>query len=670
MNYDYASEILGTKTAPAGKTVGDARHDYAADLLAPKGVPQGKPTAFDRLPLQNRDSTTGTASFVALSKAAMVDDPATKARIIAQDLFPNDKNVMDRFGMVDGELVYVKDDKLYRAAPGGILGGAKGFAANMAGNALPIAGGTAGAVMGAAGGPASAAAGATLGAMAGKAANVAAANLVFDEPQDWLSNLGNIAKEGAFSLGGSVGGSAFTKWVERNTLRDAGRMNMNAVKALDAKAADVGGTGVRVDLNVAQRTGVPSLMGRVEAIGRMPGAAADDVQAGLARTNAQAAEAGQSFINQYSGRSTSLRSAGESARTGANAILDRIAKDRSTAAKPLYEQALKAQVQPSEELIALAETPAFKAAFKRGQQIAANEGIDLMDGQNSMLALHYAKLGLDAMLDPKAMMKEGVSSVEQRAIVGVKERLLRVMDKASPEYARARSVYGHFMPTLKASREGLIGDIANLADDDLNRAARLVFSPQTAPEDVAKMRSMFFRYDQGEKWKDLVTGYLQDTFNAAGKEFKSGNATGQAPTWRYMMFGDKRQRANLQAAMTREQFSAFGDMMDVFEAVNRTKGAGNSITMPMQEQRRELGKGAASSVANALRPRQALIDWLDQAALGKHLDTQVEILFSPNGIQRLKELKKMDPRTKEFVQGFSTLFGVSASPEGAAATDR
>lgn len=654
MSYDYASELLGAKApaAPHPQAPVPAGTDYASELLGPK-------RSFAETMAQRKAEMTGSAGFGGLVKAGMVDDPQTKMRILASSLFPGEKDAVERFGLHQGEIVYIgKDDKLYQAEPGGPWGEATSFGANMIANAPAIVGGTAGAIIGAPAGPAGSAALAAAGAAGGKGFQQVAANLIFDDPQTVGGNVAGMAKEGAFAGLGSLGGSIFQKWMGRNMARDIGKLDTAKVAELDAKAAAHG-----VDLNAAQRTNLPSLKGRAEALARIP-ASADDMNAALEKTRQQAGAAADRFVEGVQPMTGSVREAGEAGRTGATEILDRIARDRSTAAKPWYDKAFKASVDPKDETLQrLSDTDAFKKGWERAQRIAKNEGIDLGDEANNMRVLHYVKMGIDDLLDPKVMAKEGIGATEQRGILAVKNRLLKVMDTASPDYARARSIYGHYMPTLKAQREGTLGALADLADEDLNTAAKMVFNPKNSPEDVRKMRSLFFRYDQGEKWKALTKGYLEDTLETASKEFKSGPGAGRAVTWRYMMMGDLKQAANLRAAMTPEQWQGFGDMMDVFEAVGRVQGAGNSITMPMQQQAKALGREASSGVAAMLKPRQAAIDWLEEARLGKHAAKQVEILNDPQSLAKLKELRKLSPNDQRLIQGFSALVGVSASPE-------
>jgi len=117
--------------------------------------------------------------------------------------------------------------------------------------------------------------------------------------------------------------------------------------------------------------------------------------------------------------------------------LDAAKNARSAEAERLYEPAFNTgPIKPPEELIALAKRPAFEAAVKKAQQIAANEGLDLGDPSNTMRGLHYVKKGVDDLIEEA---KPGTN--EHRALTTVKRDLLNVMDNISPEYKAAREAY-------------------------------------------------------------------------------------------------------------------------------------------------------------------------------------------------------------------------------------
>lgn len=105
---------------------------------------------------------------------------------------------------------------------------------------------------------------------------------------------------------------------------------------------------------------------------------------------------------------------------------------REAAAKPLYDAAKLATVQPDEALQALLSRPSLKSAWARAERLAAEEGQAL--GANGMTGkdLHYLKLALDDLIDtPQAA---GIGKNEIRALMGTKEKLVDWLGNAIPEY--------------------------------------------------------------------------------------------------------------------------------------------------------------------------------------------------------------------------------------------
>lgn len=137
-----------------------------------------------------------------------------------------------------------------------------------------------------------------------------------------------------------------------------------------------------------------------------------------------------------------------------------LSKDRSTKAKPLYDQAFSA-AQPTKEMLNLANTSnSMKRAMRRASKIASDEGepVDSLFKQ-----YHYAKMQLDR--DIERLYSSGQRS-EGRAVLNVKNRLLALMDEASPEYKKARDLYAGDSALLDAAKQGQ--KIMKMSADDVD----------------------------------------------------------------------------------------------------------------------------------------------------------------------------------------------------------
>lgn len=663
---DYAAELMGGNRR-IGERLGT---DYSSELLKPRA-----PKSPGDIEIANEGDTKGTAGFGTLVKSKLVENPETKIDIFASSRFPglSKEEARSRYGIINGEVVYAGDDgKVYRETPSGFVGGAKDIAAGMAANAPAIVGGTVGAVAGAIGGPAVSAASSALGAMGGKGYGRTAAGLAFDEPQDIGGNIKDMILEGALSGAGTFIGAKLGQVISGAKARDIAKLDPANVAAIDAKAAAQG-----VDLNVAQRTNLPSMKSRYDALSSMP-TSRDTIAEFTKKQSGQANAAVDSFLAKVS-PIDGLDEAGTMARDAAKKVLTRLTEERAAAARPLYEAAFKnspgippAMLDTANELMS---RPSMNTAGRIAARIAKDEGLDLGDPKNSLLGMHYMKLALDKMIGDEA--KSGVVATSRRALMGLKEKLVTIMDDISPKdqagkslYQEARAKFAHMSPNIESVKDGVISRIADLPDEKVMQAARDMFNPNMSPAAVGRAKELFNKTGRSDDWNALLRGYLQDSFNKAGREFATtGGELGQAVRWRSMLMGDPSQRKVLQAAMSKNQLSAYVDMMDVFDAIGRTYGAGaGSQTMPRQEAAKVLrseAPGAVRKIASSVKSLGGtLINFLDEAAVGKHAEKMAEIMTSPGGMKQLKELAQTPPNTKRFIAGVSALFGLSVPHEG------
>lgn len=678
---DYAADLLGGSGASVSAP---KQTDYAAELFG--GTPGGAATAvkgresmvkkkagpsgFDQLPLANRESMDGTADFGTLVKINMVDDPQTKVKIFAKSRFPKmaEKDAEDRVGIIDGHLVYLgEDEKLYRADPPGFAGWLKdNIAAGTLANLPAVVGGTAGAVAGAPAGPAGVLAGGALGAAAGKGYSKVAANLALDEPQTPLGNAAAMGEEALWTTGGNVVGIALGKFLQRSVAKDIAKVDPAKTADLQAKATAQG-----VELDPAQLTNLPSLKAKKDVLASMP-TSRDIIAEGAQKQGKQAYDSVDRFLAKVS-PVDGLDEAGTLARDASKKVISQLTKERADAAAPLYRQAFEEfQGIPAEFMPAvneLASRPSMKRAAKVAERLAKDEGIILSNPQNSLLGMHYMKLALGDMIDGAPV--KGMGPTTQRSLIGLKDELVQMMDEFSPTYKQARETFAHFSPNITSVKEGVISRVAGLGDEQAHTAAKLMFDPtRMSPESVGRARVLFEKAGLANDWNAMLRSYLQDTFETAGKGQVGSEPLMQAPRWENALVGNPRQFRIMEKAMTPQQFSGFKDMMEVFDAMGRTAGAGSgSQTMGRQEaaaaMRRESGAGVVGNAANLMSPQNIgarVSSWLAEARMGQHAEKMAEIMTSPDAMKRLKELKKLSPRDQRFIAGASSLFGISLNP--------
>lgn len=130
-------------------------------------------------------------------------------------------------------------------------------------------------------------------------------------------------------------------------------------------------------------------------------------------------------------------------------------KKRATEADALYKAAWDsgAQFSPqtAPEIDKLRNLPTFKEAMKLGAKRMADQELDIADPKNTLRALHETKIALDDMIGEAVRAgKGGQASV----LIGMKERMLKDMERAAPEYGVARQAYAGDSEMLTAMNEG------------------------------------------------------------------------------------------------------------------------------------------------------------------------------------------------------------------------
>ena len=149
-------------------------------------------------------------------------------------------------------------------------------------------------------------------------------------------------------------------------------------------------------------------------------------------------------------------------------VLDLI-KKRSDDAEPLYNASWASAPNfgpaTAPDIARLRNLPSFQEAMKGGAKRMADLGIDIADPRNTLRGLHETKLALDDMIE-KAMTSDRGAN-QARTLIGMKERLLADMEKASPEYKIARQTFAGDYELLTAMKEGQ--RIYSIAEMDMRK---------------------------------------------------------------------------------------------------------------------------------------------------------------------------------------------------------
>ena len=161
-----------------------------------------------------------------------------------------------------------------------------------------------------------------------------------------------------------------------------------------------------------------------------------------------------------------------------------MSQERATRGGKIYDRANKKTIPMSNDLVELFKRPAMRDAIKKGEEIAANNGVIMPrlsidklgrlvdDGGDAVTGvqtqfLHYLKMGLDDSIY-SSVPSAGIGRAQKAGIQNVRHALLDIMDEANPTYRVARNYWAGkeaSMGAMKRGREFLKADIDELGDD-------------------------------------------------------------------------------------------------------------------------------------------------------------------------------------------------------------
>lgn len=151
----------------------------------------------------------------------------------------------------------------------------------------------------------------------------------------------------------------------------------------------------------------------------------------------------------------------------------------------LYDRAFRIDIPVNTELTSILRTPSAQSAYERAARIAADRGIPLpkvtitpdgklvtpkgdeVKGINTEF-LHFLKMGLDDVIFTGKAPTSGIGRTELAGQKDVRQRLLNMVDRNNPSYARARNYWADDTAAMDAMQQGrdfLRADFDELASD-------------------------------------------------------------------------------------------------------------------------------------------------------------------------------------------------------------
>jgi hypothetical protein len=669
-----APQAAPVMQAPTAPQVAPAPKPPAAppQLYAPRTKVQQEALPFQSVAEMGATPSAAFRAGVQTDKKAAITEFA-KARGIPES----------RYRIVGNDIVYEADDGKFYAEVPGILKAPKTSMAYVApdiAEALPsIVTGIASAPM-MLGGPVGAAGSMALTGGAASLANVGRqkiAGLISGEERPL--DVGQVATSGLLDAATQLIPGAKVGMYNARTAADIGRLDPAAVAELQRMAQARG-----IQLTPAELTNLPSLKSQQKVLGNIP--ESSDVLGRFyeKRLQEQVQPAVDDFLGSIS-RVSDPMTAGFRGQTALKDQLETLKKQRETLVDPYYKAAfdvaepvdVKPIVSRIDSMLEIAkgdekrELQRIKDLMYRDVKVKDADGKEITQKvlDDRLPALQRAKFAIDATLESDAV--KTMDKVIQGEITAIKNDLVSAMGAKNPKYLEANEAFATFSEPINRFMEKRPGlSLTGVSPDNLGQFASRVFD-NASPQTVRYVRQQIEAANPAA-WQDVTRAFLQQKWEKA-----SGVTPGSreipvdaGATWRNLLLGNEKDKRVLQAALSKEQYTALTDLTSVLEAAGRVKKIG-SDTAFNQKVLKDMGNQAggliqtAGKLAGGIRldaPLKFVADWASERQFSKNAESIAGIITSPDGMNKLRQLRKLSPTSVQFWSGLSQLVVDSSAP--------
>jgi hypothetical protein len=648
---NVTDELLYGNKATSGRQVGSGQ------LFAPI---EPKPTVISE-PSRGASMATAFMGGIPTDKQAAVNYFAAQRGISP-----------DRYRIIDGDIAYQADDGKFYKEVSGLGATAAYYAPDVMEMAPDVGAGVALSPL-AIGGPLG-----TATAVGGVSAVAAGTNYLRQKIAGKIA--GQELDPFQVGLSGLLSGTAELAPVvrkgfqERRLARDIAQVDPKLVASLRAKSGQYG-----IPLTPGELTNLSSLLGQQKVISNVPESSVQ-MQKFYREREAKV----QSAVDDYLATISQVEDAAVAGNRGIAALEEQKKKliaDREAATEPLYTAAFEASVPVNTAPVLIqidnllkTQPPTGTAAgyLRRIRDLMQKPGIDAEGNQlkefvpeDRLPNLQNSKFEIDKMFK-----EETFSSLDnkiQGQLQAIKSNLLEQMGKDNRDYIAANRAYERFSQPLKEFDERITGvSLMQMSPDNLKNFANRIFA-NPSPGTIRYAKKQIIAGGGEEAWNAVTRAFLEEQWTLAKKPAKTqqGVKLDTGNTWQNIIIGDPKQMKAMQAALSPEQFKALRDLSEVLEAAGRAKKLG-SDTAFNQLVTEEMFKNPpitsfTTGVARIIggvkldQPAKALADWAIRKDAAVNAEEIAKIITSPDGINRLKELRKMSPTSAKRWAGTAQL---------------
>lgn len=483
----------------------------------------------------------------------------------------------------------------------------------------------------------------------------------------------DVAKQGLISGGMQVLPFGIGKYLERNIAKDIGKVSTTEVADLTQKAKDLG-----IQLTPAELTNLPSLKSQQKVLGNIVESADTLGDFYLQRYKEQVQPAVNNFLSKISKVDDPMTAGFR----GQKALKDRVVQleqAREEGSAPLYRAAFERSVpvdvapivKDIDAMLKIAKGDELKALQRIKNNLyrekpsfnAQGDEVMVKTFEDRLPALQRAKFDIDKMFKEESF--SSMDNVIQGEVTNIKNRLIQSMGKDNPMYLEANKAFEELSQPLNIFAERRAGQsLTAISKDNLNDLATRLFN-NASPQTVRYTRQQIQAVSP-EAWNDVTRAYLQTQWEKAMKPRIGAKEPriDAGADWKTMLLGDTNSQKSLLEALGPQQFQALSNLTQVLEAAGRVKKLG-SDTAFNQRALKEMEDNAPSALAafakvtgGILTPQkygQFFRDWATERAFANNAEQLANVITSKDGMNRLRELRKMSPTTPKFISGLAQL---------------
>lgn len=674
---DFASEMFSSNKAQQKPQ----QTDFASEMFKATSGRQagtGQFPPIEKPPVAISEPSMGAGALTSFMAGVPTDKQAAIRFFAQRRGIPE-----NRYQVIGGDIAYQADDGKFYKEVSGVLPNIAYYTPDVLEMTPDIAAGVAMAPVAISSPVGTAAAATTVGSVA------AGTNIIRQKIAERLAgqefDVSQPIIAGLLSGAGELAPAIRKGFVERRTARDIAQVNPSIVQSLRSKAGKY-----NIPLTPGELTGLSSLLGQQKVIGNVP-----DTSVKMQNFYKEREAKVQSAVDDYLGTLSQVEDAAIAGNRGVAALEEQRRKlitDREAATTPIYTAAFESSVPVNTapvisqiDNMLKTQPPTGKAAgyLRKIKDLLQRPEIDV-DGnelktfmpENRLPNLQNSKFEIDAMFTEDAF--SSLDKTVQAKLTAIKENLLTQMGKDNPAYIEANRAFERFSQPLNEFNERITGvSLMQMSPDNIKNFSNRIFA-NPSPGTIQYAKKQIIAGGGEEAWNAVTRAFLEEQWTLAKKPAKTqqGAKLDTGNTWQNIIIGDPKQMKAMQAALSPDQFKALRDLAEVLEAAGRAKKLG-SDTAFNQLINEELFKNppitsVTTGVARVVggikldQPAKVLSDWAIRRDAAANAGNIANIITSPDGINRLKELRQMSPTSAKRWAGTAQLladYGILESRE-------